>query len=104
MTMPYPESRSRPTAWISSAVCVIAFRICALVYPGLTDLINAAIAAAPHAAAIAALIKSVRPGYTNAQILNAMTQTALDIHAVGLDRDSGYGIVMALAAANYALT
>ena len=61
-------------------------------------------AAAPHAAAVAALVKSVRPGYTNAQILNAMTQTALDIRAVGLDRDSGYGIVMALAAANYALT
>jgi len=61
-------------------------------------------AAAPHAAAIAALIKSVRPGYTNSQILTAMTQTALDIRAAGLDRDSGYGIVMALAAANYALT
>jgi hypothetical protein len=53
---------------------------------------------------VAALVKSVRPGYTNAQILNAMTQTALDIRAAGLDRDSGYGIVMALAAANYALT
>ena len=61
-------------------------------------------AAAPHAAAVAALIKSVRPGYTNAQILNAMTQTALDIRAAGVDRDSGYGIVTALAAANYALT
>jgi Subtilase family len=61
-------------------------------------------AAAPHAAAVAALVKSVRPGYTNVQILNAMTQTALDIRAVGVDRDSGYGIVMALAAANYALT
>jgi subtilisin family serine protease len=61
-------------------------------------------AAAPHAAAIAALIKSVRPDYTNAQILTAMQQTALDIRAPGLDRDSGYGIVMALAAANYALT
>jgi subtilase family protein len=61
-------------------------------------------ASAPHAAAVAALVKSVRPDYTNVQILNAMTQTALDIRAVGLDRDSGYGIVMALAAANYALT
>jgi hypothetical protein len=60
-------------------------------------------AAAPHAAAIAALIKSVRPDYTNVQILTAMTQTALDIRAVGLDRDSGYGVVMALAAANYAI-
>jgi hypothetical protein len=61
-------------------------------------------AAAPHAAAVAALVKSARPLYTNAQILNAMEQTALDIRAVGLDRDSGYGIVMALAAVNYALT
>lgn len=61
-------------------------------------------AAAPHAAAVAALIKSVRPDYTNGQILNAMKQTALDIRAAGVDRDSGWGIVMALAAANYALS
>jgi len=59
-------------------------------------------AAAPHAAAVAALIKSARPDYTNAQILNAMKQTALDIRALGLDRDSGSGIVMALEAVNYA--
>jgi subtilisin family serine protease len=59
-------------------------------------------AAAPHAAAVAALIKSARPDYTNAQILNAMKQTALDIRALGLDRDSGSGIVMALEAINYA--
>ena len=61
-------------------------------------------AAAPHAAAVAALIKSARPTYTSAQILNAMKQTALDIRAAGLDRDSGSGIVMALEAVNYALT
>ena len=61
-------------------------------------------AAAPHAAAVAALIKSAKPSYTNAQILNAMKQTALDIRAAGLDRDSGWGIVMALEAVNYALT
>ena len=61
-------------------------------------------AAAPHAAAIAALIKSAKPSYTNTQILNAMKQTALDIRALGVDRDSGYGIVMALPAVNYALT
>ena len=33
-----------------------------------------------------------------------MKQTALDIRAAGLDRDSGWGIVMALEAVNYALT
>ncbi len=60
-------------------------------------------AAAPHAAAMAALVKSARPDYTNAQILTAMKQTALDIRAAGLDRDSGYGIVMALEAVHYAL-
>jgi len=61
-------------------------------------------AAAPHAASIAALVKSARPDYTNVQILNAMTATALDIRAPGPDRDSGFGIVMALEAVNYALT
>lgn len=61
-------------------------------------------AAAPHAAAIAALVKSARPDYTNAQILNALTQTTLDIRAVGIDRDSGAGLVMAREAVNYALT
>jgi hypothetical protein len=61
-------------------------------------------AAAPHAAAIAALIRAARPDYTNAQILNAMKQTALDIRAAGPDRDSGSGISMALEAVNYALT
>lgn len=61
-------------------------------------------AAAPHAAAIAALVKSARPDYTNAQILNAMKATALDIRAAGVDRDSGSGLVMAWEAVQYALT
>jgi subtilisin family serine protease len=52
-------------------------------------------AAAPHAAGIAALIKSSKPSVTPAEIYNAMTSTALDIRAPGIDRDSGYGIVMA---------
>jgi hypothetical protein len=33
-----------------------------------------------------------------------MAQTALDIRAAGVDRDSGFGIPMALVAAQYALT
>jgi subtilisin family serine protease len=57
-------------------------------------------AAAPHAAAVAALVKSARPSATGAEIFNALTTTALDIRAVGVDRDSGYGIVMAPAAVN----
>ena len=57
-------------------------------------------AAAPHAAAVAALVKSAKPSATGAQIFGALTSTALDIRAVGIDRDSGYGIVMAPAAVN----
>ncbi|WP_187293855.1 FG-GAP-like repeat-containing protein [Gloeobacter kilaueensis] len=55
-------------------------------------------AAAPHAGAIAALLKSFKPSLTLAQIRTALTTTALDIEAAGVDRDSGYGIVMALPA------
>ncbi|MEO8367883.1 MAG: S8 family serine peptidase [Candidatus Solibacter sp.] len=55
-------------------------------------------AAAPHAAGVAAIVKSARPSATGAQIANAMTSTALDIRAAGIDRDAGYGIVMAMGA------
>ena len=61
-------------------------------------------AAAPNAAAIAALVKSARPTYTNVQILTALKATALDIRAAGIDRDSGSGIVMGKEAVTYALT
>jgi len=54
-------------------------------------------AAAPHAAAIAGLIKSAGP-FTNAQIRTALISTAIDIEAPGVDRDSGAGIIMALEA------
>jgi hypothetical protein len=55
-------------------------------------------AAAPHAASVAALIKSANPALTQAQIRNALTSTAIDIGATGNDRDSGAGIVMAFEA------
>ncbi|MDB6110937.1 MAG: hypothetical protein JWR69_2687 [Pedosphaera sp.] len=55
-------------------------------------------AAAPHAGAIAALIKSYRPDLTPQQIRLAMMNTALDIESIGFDVNSGAGIVMAEAA------
>ncbi len=61
-------------------------------------------AAAPHAAGIAALIRSARPDWTPAQVLNAMTATAVDSMAPGIDRDAGHGIAMAWPAVQYALT
>ncbi len=50
-------------------------------------------AAAPHAAAIAALLKSSKPGLTPAKIKTALIGAALDIEAPGKDRDSGVGIL-----------
>ncbi|HLG16158.1 MAG TPA: S8 family serine peptidase [Blastocatellia bacterium] len=55
-------------------------------------------AAAPHAGAIAALLKSANPSLTRTQIRNALINTAIDIEGPGVDRDSGAGIVMALEA------
>ncbi len=55
-------------------------------------------AAAPHAAAIAALVKSAAPSLTNTQIRNILTGTAIDTMALGVDRDAGYGLLMAPAA------
>jgi hypothetical protein len=55
-------------------------------------------AAAPHAAAIAALLKSYNQSLTASQIRTILTNTALDIMSAGVDRDSGAGIVMALPA------
>ena len=55
-------------------------------------------AAAPHAAAIAALVKQANPGATPAQIVSAMESTAIDIMSPGIDVNSGHGIAMALPA------
>ncbi|HWQ36072.1 MAG TPA: S8 family serine peptidase [Blastocatellia bacterium] len=55
-------------------------------------------AAAPHAAAVAALVWSFNPALTPAQVRTALQNSALDIEANGYDRDAGFGIVMALQA------
>jgi hypothetical protein len=52
-------------------------------------------AAAPHAGAIAALLKSANPAFTPAQIRAALISSAIDIESPGVDRDTGAGIVMA---------
>jgi len=62
--------------------------------PGFTPFFGTS-AAAPHAAAVAALVKSANPSLTGAQIKQILINTALDNMAPGADRDGGYGIVMA---------
>lgn len=55
-------------------------------------------AAAPHAAAIAALVKSANPSFTAGQIDTALRNSAIDIEQAGWDRNSGTGILMAYQA------
>ncbi|MGQ0621211.1 MAG: S8 family serine peptidase [Panacagrimonas sp.] len=55
-------------------------------------------ASAPHAAAIAGLLKSAVAGLTQAQVRNLLTSTAIDIETVGVDRTTGAGIVMPVPA------
>jgi hypothetical protein len=55
-------------------------------------------AAAPHAAAIAALVMHAHPGITPAQVRAALIASALDIGSPGVDVNSGAGIIMAPAA------
>ncbi|HKC23377.1 MAG TPA: dockerin type I domain-containing protein, partial [Thermoanaerobaculia bacterium] len=55
-------------------------------------------AAASHAAAIAALLKSAQSSLTAAQMKAALASSAIDIMAPGFDRDSGNGAIMAQAA------
>jgi hypothetical protein len=50
-------------------------------------------AAAPHAAAIAALVRSANPALSTADVRRVLTGTAIDIEAPGVDRDSGAGIL-----------
>jgi hypothetical protein len=58
-------------------------------------------ASAPHAAAIAALLKSARPRLTQNRIRQVLTGTAIDIETPGVDRDSGAGIVDAFGALQF---
>lgn len=55
-------------------------------------------AAAPHAAAVAALIRQKNPSLSPAEVLGVMTSTATDIESPGFDFLSGFGLIDALAA------
>ncbi len=54
-------------------------------------------AAAPHAAAIAALLIQQNPGITPAQVRKSLVAGALDMEDAGWDRSSGYGVLDAYA-------
>jgi serine protease len=54
--------------------------------------------ATPHVSGVAALIWSKYPGATNAQVRQALTNSAEDLGAAGRDPSYGYGLVQAKAA------
>ncbi len=57
--------------------------------------------ATPHVSAVAALVWSANPSWTNTQIRQALTATAQDLGAAGRDVYYGYGLVQAKAALEY---
>jgi hypothetical protein len=59
--------------------------------------------AAPHCAGVAALVESANPSLPNFQVRNILLNSTIDIMASGVDRDTGYGILMAQPAVNNAL-
>jgi hypothetical protein len=61
-------------------------------------------AAAPHAAAIAALILEANPGLSPSNVNTLLRTTALDMEGPGFDYESGFGLVQADAAVGAALS
>ncbi len=55
-------------------------------------------AAAPHAAAIAGIVRSALPNLTMPEVRNLLTSTAIDIEVPGVDVTTGVGIVMPVPA------
>ncbi len=55
-------------------------------------------AAAPHAAAIAAMLKGAKPEIKNSELRTLLTKSALDIGPKGIDKVSGYGLLSPLNA------
>jgi subtilisin family serine protease len=60
--------------------------------------------ATPHVSGVAALLWSANPTWTNVQIREAMTMTALDLGEPGRDIAFGYGLVQAYDALQYLQT
>lgn len=57
--------------------------------------------AAPHVAAVAALVLAAQPGLTPDRVQEAIERTATDLGPLGRDDQFGHGLVNAAAAVNY---
>jgi hypothetical protein len=86
-----------PSAMVRSKPDLAAFADVTTTVPGFAPFRGTS-AAAPHSAAVAALLLSKNPNLTPAQVQSALTSTAVDIEAPGFDTSAGYGRLDALAA------
>lgn len=59
--------------------------------------------ATPHVAAVAAVVWSSNPAWTNSQVRQALQVSAEDLGAPGRDISYGYGLIRGVNARNYAL-
>ncbi|HEY3266591.1 MAG TPA: S8 family serine peptidase [Armatimonadota bacterium] len=87
----YPAAESRPKPDVAGIDGVTTTT------PGFIPFFGTS-AAAPHVAAVAALLKQAAPEMTPAQMMTALEFTATDTDAPGYDFSSGYGLVNADAA------
>jgi serine protease len=65
------------------------------------DYFNGTSMATPHVSAVAALVWSYNPSWSNTQVRSALQVTAKDRGSAGKDNSYGYGIVQAKAALDY---
>jgi serine protease len=65
------------------------------------ELLDGTSMATPHVSGVAALVWSVNPSWTNAQIRQALEATAQDLGPAGRDNSYGHGLVQAKAALDY---
>jgi subtilisin family serine protease len=88
---PTPESRPKPD--------IASFDDVSTTVPGFIPFRGTS-AAAPHAAAIAALLLSKNPNLMPSQVQSILASSAVDIGAPGFDDAAGFGRIDALAAFN----
>ena len=89
---PAPEARQKPDVAAIDGVVVTGVG-------GFRSPFFGTSAAAPHAAGVAALLKSLSPTATAAEIVAALTNSAVDLGVPGSDNTFGAGRIDALAAA-----
>ena len=90
-TILFPASETRPKPDLTGIDRVSTTR------PGFNPFAGTS-AAAPHVAAIAALVLSQTPGLSPAQLRGMLTSTAINLGPAGFDFDSGFGRADALNA------